>query len=404
MPFHVVWRRVSAYWKKRIVRGAVALLVFAGVFFLQYRLANIPLPVDVEASNKFTIPPIMLGQEELVIEGPVIDPASHQLLYHEGKPTESVSVMFDQARLSEDTIEFYDIKQVTPSIPAQITYDTYVPDYKRPKPKLTVRPKPSPTPEAKAAEACQTNVRVELANKEKPPAEIHFFQKDRGREFFRHLEMKASGAELVVQIETLSPPENDSNDSADEGMVEEDRAATEEDETAMPACLKSLKLKSQTTGEANVKIPADSPIVAIPATDSTFKFHFLPLPLHGNSPSWGGKDGFYEAFTLGPPVGAPVIQAHGVSIKAFDGSIILSIRAADAKSPLRVNKLEVGEDQLKASISGRGFVTIKGEEITVDLLERIKKYPLIAGLFLVANAGLIAWFTRLIRSLFPSQR
>ncbi|MDT4952489.1 MAG: hypothetical protein QOJ02_627 [Acidobacteriota bacterium] len=402
MPFHVVWRRVRGYWKKRIVRGAVALLVFAGVLFLQYRLANIPLPVDVEASNKFTIPPIMLGQEELVIEGLVIDPASHQLLYHEGKPTESVSVTFDQARLSEDTIRLYDIKQVTPPTPAQINYDTYVPENKRPKPKPTLKPKPSPTPEAKVIEACQTNVRVELANKEKPPAEIHFFQKDRGREFFRHLEMKASGAELVVQIVTLSPAENDSNDSADEAAVEDDQGATEEDETAPPACLKSLRLKSQTIGEANVKIPPDSSMVAIPATDSTFMFHFLPLP--GNSPSWGGKDGFYEAFTLGPPVGAPVIQAHGVSIKAFDGSVVLSIRAADAKSPLRVNKLEVGEDQLKASISGRGFVTIRGEEITVDLLERIKKYPIIAALFLVANAGLIAWLARLIRSLFPSQR
>jgi hypothetical protein len=129
-----------------------------GTIFVEYRLANIPLPVEIEKSDKVTIPPVNFGQE-LVAEGPLIDTATGLLLAHEGTSTEIVNVYLDNAWLSKETASEYTIDPRAASLPGPISYATRggeqnrPPDYNR---------------------ACSTSVEVGLATKNKLPGKIHF--------------------------------------------------------------------------------------------------------------------------------------------------------------------------------------------------------------------------------------
>jgi hypothetical protein len=361
MRLHVLWRNIRFYWKRRSVRGIAALLVLAAAILVEYRLANIPLPVEIE-NNRVTIPPVKFGQE-LVVEGPLVDASTGLLLAHEGKSTEIVNVYLDQAWLSKDTASEQELDPRAASVPGLIKYTTRDGDEKRP---------------PDYSRACSTSVEIRLAAENKLPGTIHFFQTNGpGGENYRDLEIRASGAELLVGLSTIPPEPSPDNIDADETGGDDG-----------PGCLKQVagaQWKKEMAGAFNVK--------SVVAADSKFNFRFLPMAR--NNPLWGGHDGLFEPFTLGP-LG---LQARAVSIHTPNGPTALEIRGADEKIPLRINSLKVGSDQFQVGVTGKGFVTVEGEDITVDLFERIKKYPFLAGLLVTANAALLAWFTRLVRSL-----
>src|SRR4030081_2897456 len=63
--------------------------------------------------------------------------------------------------------------------------------------------------------------------------------------------------------------------------------------------------------------------------------------------------------------------------------------------PLTVDSLLVGTDHLQFRASGKGRVRENGSPIvTVNFLETINKYPLIAALFGAVNLGLLNWTKR----------
>lgn len=367
MRFHVLWRKIKFYWKRRLVRAAAAALVLAGAIFAQYKLANIPLPVELENSKKVTIPSVKFGQE-LVVEGPSLDASAVSLLSHDGKPIEIINAYMDNARLSEATMREHGIAPRSSSISGPITYTTRggeqgrTPDYNR---------------------ACSTSIGVGLMTDKKLPSKISFFQTSAsGNDNYRHLEIKASDAELAVRIST-NPPEAPPDDVEDEEIQEDDG----------PGCLKRIE------GDGwKQELIGGLPVQSVVAANSKFYFRFLPMTR--NSPLWTGTDGLFEPFKFGGPLG---LQARSLSITTPNGPPVLEVRSADEKLPLRISNLKVGSDQLQISMSGKGFVRIDGEDITVDLFERIKKYPLLAGFLAMANAALLAWLTRLGRGLFRSQ-
>lgn len=367
MRFHVIWRRINFYWKRRAVRGVVAALVMAGAVFAQYKLANIPLPVEIEDNRKVSIPPVKFGQE-LVVEGPSADASTDLLFWHDGNPTEIVDAYLDKARLSAETARENEIDPRASTIPGPITYTTRdgergrKPDYSR---------------------ACSTSVEVQLTPDKKSPSRIHFFQTSgRGGENYRDLDIKTDDAELVIRL-SINPPESPPGDIADAEVTEDNG----------PGCLKRIKGDrwEQLVGGAFV-------FKSLAAANSKFKFRFLPMPQ--TTPLWQGQDGLFEPFKLGPPG----LQAREVSIRTPNGPAALEVRSANEDMPLRINGLKVGSDQLQVGITGKGFVKIEGEDITVDFFERIKKYPLLAGFLVMANATLLTWIIRLVRGLFPGRQ
>jgi hypothetical protein len=47
-----------------------------------------------------------------------------------------------------------------------------------------------------------------------------------------------------------------------------------------------------------------------------------------------------------------------------------------------------------------GFVTLNGETVTVNLFERIQRYPIWATLFATASVALVTWLIQQTKELF----
>jgi len=85
--------------------------------------------------------------------------------------------------------------------------------------------------------------------------------------------------------------------------------------------------------------------------------------------------------------------------RAHDGLVAQSERK---DAPLTVDSLLIGTDHMQFGASGKGRVRENGSAIvTVNFLETINKYPLIAALFGAANLGLLNWAKR---KAFPPAR
>src|SRR2546426_3510473 len=100
----MAFKILMAFKRQRLARAGLGLLVLAAFAFAQYKLANIAHPLNLETTGKFSPATIRLGREELVIEGPVVNPSEGMLLSHNGRPNETVDARFDRARLDEQTI------------------------------------------------------------------------------------------------------------------------------------------------------------------------------------------------------------------------------------------------------------------------------------------------------------
>lgn len=346
--------------EQRIARAMVGLLALAGAAFAQYRLANVPMPVSVETIGDFSPAKLRLGQEELIIEGPVVNSEEGMLFSHDGRANEIVDVSFDHARLDEQTIGMLESSGLRPpSTPVKIDY--------------VVQESTGPST---GGEPCRS--RVELRTISKMPAEIHIFQLGTpGQNHYRNLEMKTIGAELVSHMLTESP----------------------DDSNFAPGCLKLLKV-----GDWNQRLTRIA-VSAIVAEDSALRFNFRSLT--PDSKLWDDTGGFFEPLDLGVqklnPNDPPPFQARAVSIRSLGGRdstsappTLASARSADDGPLLIVSSLRVGSDQLQVSISGKGWVKINGEDKTVNFLDRVKENPLPSGVLASANAALLAWVARLI--------
>src|ERR1044071_6656055 len=100
--------KLRAYWQKLLVRVLVVLLVVAAAIYLQYRLANIAIPVDVEKSSPPYTPAkaALVKKEALVVKSPAIGNASPPvLLASDGTESVAVEARFDAPRVSSEFID-----------------------------------------------------------------------------------------------------------------------------------------------------------------------------------------------------------------------------------------------------------------------------------------------------------
>lgn len=352
MSFNIL----KVIWRRRLVRAGAGLLVLAAAAFAQYRLTNVPMPVNVETTEKFSPATINLGREELVIEGPMVNPSERMLFSHDGKSNEIVEVSFDQARLGEKTISLFEqLGLKPPASPARVDY----------------RARESNKPSV-GEQSCRT--RVELRAATQMPAEIHLFQLSTpGMERYRNLEMTARGAELISSLLTESPGDSD----------------------LAPGCQHLLRV-----GDWNQPLSRIG-VTAVVSDSSAIHFNFRPLT--ATDTLWGDAAGFYEPFDLGSqqlkPDDPSPFQARAVSIRRLGDSATPALINAQSTSdgpPLTISGLRIGSDQLQISIAGKGRVKINGEDMTVNFLNRVEENPIPSALLAALNAALLAWVARLI--------
>jgi hypothetical protein len=352
---------LETFRRNRIARIAVGVFVLVVAFLVQYFLANIPLPVDIGKRDEFSPAKVRLGQDKLVIEGPVVNSLKGELLLHDGKANEVVEVHFNNARLNDVSIEDLSKPDFKPtSTPAKLDY---VPSDKQ----------------AAAGEPCRTFLQIKEKDG-KPPGALHFYQlKTADADRRRQLEMKAVGGEIEVVMYAASPPK-----------------ATNETE----GCRKKLQVGSL----PSQFLAPSTDVRAIAADDSSFRFLFRPLD--PNTPLWdGGSEGFYAPFELGLPMVKPgdlqPFQARAVVIKDLNNADpnsppILSARSMDGESLLNVYDLKIGSDELQVKVSGKGMMSVNGKEVTFDYMKQLEDRTLPAWILTGANAALLAWFIRLL--------
>jgi len=346
---------LKAFKRHRIARAGVGLLVLAGAALAEYKLANVPRPVNLETTGRFSPATIRLGQAELVIGGPVVDSKERLLFSHEGKPNETVDISSDHARLDEDTREMFEhFGARILSTPTQIDYRAE-----------------DPTESSASLEPCHT--RVEILAASKMPDEIHIFQLgDPGANSFRHLRMRAKGAELVLNLVTRSPSDNS------EGA---------------PGCQYVIRV-----GDWHDNITALD-LTAVNSEDSDLRLNFRRL-MRDSTP-WADTEGVLPldlgTQQLTPASSPPPFQARSVSIKSLDLGNPRTLLSAISDGPLlTIRDLKIGSDQIQLTIAGTGWVKIDGKPWTVNFLDRLMENKILAALLAAANAALLALVARLI--------
>ncbi len=326
------------FWKKLSTNRPFALLVFAGAVALQVYLAKMPLQIDLE-----TIPVMARrGQEELVIEGVTTEEPTSVLLACNGGQNEVVDVYFEHAQLADETIQLLTGVGLTPpSALGQISYTTQDTDT-----------------EPGSGEPCRTSISVQMKNAPRPVTTIHLYQQDKlPADRYRALELRAIGGELMVRMNTVAPPNGNPH---------------------APGCQKLLR----TNEWRQVLGPSVGIIVAVPP-GSSLRFRFQSLARNARS---------LESDVLDiHPLQARSLEVKPLpSRKPLRGSS-LYLSSAGAKEVLRVTSLDIGADQLQVKALGKGWVKKGGEYLTYDFLERLKNFPIIAGLLGALDGALINW-------------
>ncbi len=352
---------LTAFRRSRLTRTGAGLLVLAGAAFAQYKLIDVPRPVYLETTGKFSPATIRLGQAELIIEGAVVDSEEKMLFSHngssyKGRPNETLDVSFERARLGAETIErLYHPESIPPSTMTSIYY----------------RAEDLESKSSARGEPCRT--RVELFADSKMPDEIHIFQLgDPGANNYRYLEMKTKGAELVSVFSTES--------------VDEIEPA--------PGCRYVLRVGDWKKPLTKVDV------TTVMAENSDLRLYFRPLT--PDSTPWDDTGGFLP-LDLGTQrlernAQAP-FQARSVSIKSLDRDnprSLLSAKSANGGPLLTIDDLKVGSGEIQVSVGGKGLVEINGEPWTPNFSNRILEHKLLAALLAAVNIALLALVARLI--------
>jgi hypothetical protein len=348
MPFRLqkTLRRI------RFTRLIICAIVLAVAFVLQYKLTTIPLVGDINAQKQFADAPVLLNQEKLVIEGPIVTSAERVLFAYEGGKNQIVDVHLPTARLADETIQdLLDADIQLPSTPARIDYST-----------------PESAQAPAAGEQCQTSVHLSLMDSSRPST-IKFYQPEAaGTGNRRHLEVEVSGGDLLVEMGTATPT----------GEMAETQG-----------CSKMLTVK----GQPDVPLPASLAISVIVPAGSAFSINFQPLNTDVSVKDAAER---FESPTDDTDK-KPTFETKAVNIVNYqNGASILGARSTNGGPLLRVSSLKVYSDKLQVTASGAGEVLDHGDVVTVDFLERLQKHPFLAAIIGGLNAALLAWSISLV--------
>jgi hypothetical protein len=367
---------VNAYWQKRLVRILLALLVIGGAIYLQYRLANIPLPVDVEKSKPPYTPATaaLIKREELVVDTPAVDNSSGQtpagvFLSGDGTDFVSVEARFDSAQLGNDFMDLLRTDTQDKSLPKQdrelIVYTAIADEEAEASPSQA-----EPSPEKQKAAPCRTSIDVKLPQGGKPLTELHFFQIVPGSDRHRNFEMRAIDADLIVQLQTRNFTDT----------LGEMQGAD---------CGKTLAV-----GKWKRSFTAPAPIDIVVPAGSSFRFSFTSA--EGKTP-WSRSGNSYEPFKLvAVPVSARAVREVKRETSPASVSTRTTFEARSADSGQLVLKyLRVGSEELQLDFAGNAMVQEDGKyAVTFSLLEFAKASPILAGILAMFDAALLEWIRR----------
>jgi TIR domain-containing protein len=357
---------------RRVAAVLLVLLSLAsiGIGLLSYHLATKPWPAKPQADGKFNLPPVIMGTQEAIIEGPKVNTDVGLLLSHAAEPTDEIRVEIDKAQLTAETISDLDLDPGAASASGKITYGPVGPE------DTDVSKRP-----------CTTSIEVSLKDKTLPN-EIHFSQPKSGGKDYRELEVSA-GADLFVSM------------SANPRSGADEKVSTGLSETNGPGCGKQLLFASNPPTDHMISGPYQVEVTA--AANSPVRFRFTPLP---NSPLWEGEAG---PFAFGspklkledPPAG---LEARAVRIRSSNGESIYEIRGIDETRLLRIDALAVDPDRLRISVaSDAAFVTVNDED-GVGIRQRVADQPVKAVLLACTAVALIICLAFLLRRLLLNQR
>lgn len=136
----------------------------------------------------------------------------------------------------------------------------------------------------------------------------------------------------------------------------------------------------------NIVVPAGAP----------FRFHWQNLD--DKSQSWNTKSQALPLLNFGSN---DSFATQRVTLSASDGAQALPLDAKAANgSSLSVGLFGIRQNQLDVSVSGKGIVLKDGHVVSINVFEKINKYPLFAALLGAANLALIGW----VRKAFLPER
>jgi hypothetical protein len=362
-----ILRVLQGYWRKRLVRILVAAIVLIGVGYLQYRLAHLPLPIDIERSKDGYTPATaaFVKRETLTIQGlsrSGADEAQNQVLLDDvGNDAVTVEAHLQSAHLHDETTNL--LKNAKKPLPApgqhQVVYTT------------EGDAESSSTPPSQAdtstAKACRTAIQISLAEKNHMPATLQFYQKEGPGALHRTVEMKASDADLVVELLTRNLAGNFSG----------------------PGCRKTIIV-----GDWSHTFASPAPLKIMLPAGTTLQFGFTAMK---DKAPWSGPDGVFEAFKLeGFPITVNSVQKFVNNIEVFNA------QAVQVANPLLLKKLLIGSSELQIHYTGQALIKENGNyAVTFSVWEFMKKYPLFAGILAALDTALVAWLFRIVKRTPP---
>jgi hypothetical protein len=361
------------YWRKPLVRVLLVLSLFAGVIYLQYWLAHIALPVELEKSKYSPVNAGLIKQEELIVDLPTRSapdgaaPPSSSFLTDDGKDFISIDAYFESARLHEDTSRMLRTDPDETEFPSegliQIAYSTE--GEKKPD------PKDGNGRRNDDLEPCRTSISVAEPKGGKMPGELHFYQSQGpGSDHYRYFEMRALGSDVVVTLET-------SNRMGDDDA---------------PGCNKSLVV-----GNWSRPLVGPVPIAIVVPDGKSIRFSYAPF---GRGQKWSGPESLFEPFVLETsPLGASAVRK--VTSTTPSAPAVLRASKVEGRPPLLLKRLLVGGDELQLAFGGEAMIQEKGNAaVTFDLLEFFKRNPLVAGLLAMVDATLLDGLRRAVLGFF----
>jgi hypothetical protein len=378
-----LWARLAEFYRRPPVQRAIVLMVLAAAAYLQYYLVNVPI-ADLSQTTKFS-PATVKAEEQMVsFKNPETDAGGFEFGFDQ--PAESqkqrmvVDAYFDQATLADETLHnLASLGVHAPPETSAISYLTSSAPNRSCNTAVQVQTKDDQTKDVQTTGAQTWAVpatgipgqarAVEFSQNELAPSDRH-----------RLLEVKMQGLDSTV---TLS-----SQGTFGDAIL------------SNSSCKVTLRVGDwqQVTGgffPVVVKVRAGSGYrlrwEAADVQPSGWPTGGPPLPLltfgHAHRQSFRAEE-----------IAVFAAQAAGQN-KPHDG---LVAQSAHKEAPLTVDSLMIGTDRLQFGASGKGRVLENGSAIvTVNFLETINKYPLIAALFGAANLGLLNWAKR---KFFPPPR
>jgi hypothetical protein len=365
-PATSFWARQSEFYHRLLVQRAIVVIVLAAAAYVQFYLVNLP-SAELSQTAKFS-PATVKATEQLVsFENPETDPGQFEFGFEQAAESQNqrmvVDAYFDQATLSDTTMHKLAALGVQPPPgAAPISYLTSDDQNVRCNTAVQIQTKDAQTDAVpKPARA------VEFRQSELAPSDRH-----------RLLEVKMQGSDSTVTLSSQG---------------------TFGDALMSPS---SCKLTLHVAGWQQV-MPGFIPVVVDVPAGSSYRLRWEAADV--KTKGWNTVGPALPLLSFGharrqsfhtEKIGVFAEQTPEQA-RAHDGLVALCERK---DAPLTVDSLLIGTDHLQFAASGKGRAWENGSPIgTVNLLDTINKYPLIAAVFGAANLALLNWAKR---RFFPS--